>query len=76
MLACMWYTELTCIPYWAKGGHCGSGPRPYCVCVCACVRACVRVCVCVQLSAKVVFMKLSENLFFQVVLDFELLPHP
>ena len=44
------------------------------LCVCACVRACVRACVCVcvcvcacmcELSAQVVFMKLSENLFFK-----------
>ena len=32
--------------------------------------------VCDQLSAQVVFMKLSENLFFKVLLDFDLLPHP
>ena len=44
------------------------------LCVCVCVRACV--CVCDQLSAQVVFMKLPENLFFKVVLDFYLLPHP
>ena len=38
MLACVWYTELTCIPYWASrtefNGHCGLGPRLLCVCVC------------------------------------------
>ena len=72
MLECVWYTELTSIPY--------SGLRRTlwvrlsaldCVCVCVCMHVCVT-----QLSAQVVFMKLSENLFFNVVLDFELLPHP
>ena len=32
--------------------------------------------VCDQLSAQVVFMKLSENLFFIVVLDFDIFHHP
>ena len=47
-------------------------------CVCACVWACVHagMHVCDQISAQVVFMKLSENLFFKVVLDFDLLSHP
>ena len=49
------------------------GPR-FCVCVFVCVCACIHVCD--QLSAQVVFMKLSENLFFKVVLDFDLLSHP
>ena len=69
MLVCVWYTELTCIPYSGLyriradivGQVLGPG-----VCVC----------VCDQLSAQVVFIKLSENLIFKVVLDFDLLPHP
>ena len=43
------------------------GPR---LCLCVCMHMCD------QLSAQVVFMKLSENLFFKVVLDFDLLPYP
>ena len=47
-----------------------------CVYACVCVYVCACMHVCDQLSAQVVFMKLSENLFFEVVLDFDLLPHP
>ena len=48
MLACMWYTELTCIPYsglrqtfWVRSS------ASVCVCVCVCVYLCVCVLVCV-----------------------------
>ena len=39
-----------------------------------CVHASMHVCD--QLSAQVVFTKLSESLFFKVALDFDLLSHP
>ena len=45
------------------------GPK---LCVCVCVRACMRI----SNFLHVVCMKLSENLFFKVVLDYDLLPHP
>ena len=72
----MWYTELTCIHDLGRGDI--KGPvLGLCVCVSVCVHmcACMHVCVFDQLSAQLVFMNLSENIFFQVVLDFDLLPH-
>ena len=69
MLVCMWYTELTCIPYsglYSIRTDIVSQVLGPSVCVCGCD----------QLSAQVVFMKLSENLIFKVVPDFDLLPTP
>ena len=52
------------------------GKSSACVCVFSCACAPVYMCMFDQLSAHVVFMKLSENLFLKVLLDFDLLPHP
>ena len=68
MLVCAWYTELTSglrQTLWARSSALDKAR------LCVCMRAYV----CDQLSAQVVFMKLSENLFFKVVLEFDLLPH-
>ena len=48
MHACLWYTELTCIPDVWPSGHYGSSPQlcvSVCECVCVCVGACMLVCV-------------------------------
>ena len=63
-LAYVLYTVLTCIPYSAlRGTLWVRSSALVCVCVCVCMCVCVCVCVCDQLSAQVVFMKLSKNLF-------------
>ena len=48
MLACVWYTELTCIPdLGPKADIMGQVIGLRCVCVVCCVCVCVVCCVCV-----------------------------
>ena len=52
MLVCVWYTELTCLPYWASKTDIVCQVLGPSMCVSVCRYRCVHACVCVVYRAE------------------------